>query len=252
MSLKSKVENAVRRGLADGGITGREGLFTVIVDLVMAEISPPRSSGLAQKLDDLACNLLPDLAEESGLEVSYDDAAGHLCDLLELCRTNITPSARPPFSSLQEMVETFGRNPRAIGDIAAFSTGETGRWSSKDPPASNVPLRPSTVADAKEVGVFPHKHGKSLRLMRGVYRINNRIALWCVDAATGEPSYKVTTNEPDTELAEGEIIVKNWGENSGADLAGWLIEHKLAKFTERNVRTDESFAPILHLLERKT
>lgn len=42
---------------------------------------------------------------------SYEDAAGHLCDLLELCRQNIHPSTRPMFADLPAMVNYYGQPP---------------------------------------------------------------------------------------------------------------------------------------------
>lgn len=44
----------------------------------------------------------------------HEDAAGHLCDLLEHCRHNIHPSAGPPFNDLREMVACYGKDPTPI------------------------------------------------------------------------------------------------------------------------------------------
>ena len=44
-------------------------------------------------------------------EEAYEDAAGHLCDLLEHCRVNIHPSSGKPFKNLPQMVKYYGKNP---------------------------------------------------------------------------------------------------------------------------------------------
>ena len=49
---------------------------------------------LKQKLDALAYCLRED---------AHGDAAGHLCDLLELCRQKIKPSVGKPFKDLKAM-----------------------------------------------------------------------------------------------------------------------------------------------------
>lgn len=46
----------------------------------------------------------------------WEDAAGHLCDLLEHCRTKIRPSSGKPISSLKKMVEHYGGNPIDIDE----------------------------------------------------------------------------------------------------------------------------------------
>jgi hypothetical protein len=45
----------------------------------------------------------------------YDeDAAGHLCDLLEYCRRRIFPSDGSQFKDLPAMVAHYGKNPADI------------------------------------------------------------------------------------------------------------------------------------------
>ena len=47
----------------------------------------------------------------------HEDAAGHLCDLLELCRQNIHPSVGGMFNDLNEMVNYYGKYPAPIDDL---------------------------------------------------------------------------------------------------------------------------------------
>jgi hypothetical protein len=46
----------------------------------------------------------------------YEDAAGHLCDLLDHCRRKIEPSVGDPFKNLVEMVRHYGKHPAPITD----------------------------------------------------------------------------------------------------------------------------------------
>lgn len=45
---------------------------------------------------------------------SYEDAAGHLCDLLELCRKKIVTDEGMIFVDLKAMVGKYGRHPTGI------------------------------------------------------------------------------------------------------------------------------------------
>ena len=47
-----------------------------------------------------------------------EDAAGHLCDLLEWCRKRIIPSSVAPFASVREMAEYYGDDPTPIEEGA--------------------------------------------------------------------------------------------------------------------------------------
>lgn len=55
---------------------------------------------------------------------------------------------------------------------------------------------------------------------------NGRTAVSLVVESTGEPFATVTVNVPDAELAEGELLVKDWAENEQIvdtlTEAGWL------------------------------
>lgn len=63
------------------------------------------------KLRALAAMLVEEEGNKSGFsEASFEDAAWHLCDLLELCRLNIHPSIGRPFPDLLSMVNYYGRN----------------------------------------------------------------------------------------------------------------------------------------------
>ena len=46
----------------------------------------------------------------------FEDAAGHLCDLLEHCRTHIEPSVGKPFKDLKAMVKHYGNNLTPIDE----------------------------------------------------------------------------------------------------------------------------------------
>ena len=48
-------------------------------------------------------------------EENYEDAAGHLCDLLEHCRLRIHPSTGEPFCNLHEMIFHYGGSPTPVG-----------------------------------------------------------------------------------------------------------------------------------------
>lgn len=60
---------------------------------------------LGRKLEYLACCFG---------EGSYEDAAGHLCDLLEYCRKKIKPDTRDVFRSIEDMVRHYGHNSTSI------------------------------------------------------------------------------------------------------------------------------------------
>lgn len=47
-------------------------------------------------------------------EEAYDDAAGHLCDLLEFCRSKIITDDGMIFANLQSMVKYYGKHPTPI------------------------------------------------------------------------------------------------------------------------------------------
>jgi len=48
---------------------------------------------------------------------SYEDAAGHLCDLLELCRTKIITHNGMMFANLEYMVRKYGEHPTPIKGV---------------------------------------------------------------------------------------------------------------------------------------
>ena len=64
---------------------------------------PPKATPLDRKIVALV------VCFDNG---SYEDAAGHLCDLLELCRLRITPSRGKPFRTLAAMVKHYGACPK--------------------------------------------------------------------------------------------------------------------------------------------
>lgn len=82
----------------------------------------------------------------------------------------------------------------------------------------------------------PHQE---LTLVSGRYQ-NGRLAIKAVNG-DGEPVATLTVNIPEVELAEGQIIVKDWSENEGAFstlIHAGLIEHVKdveAGFCEANV-----------------
>lgn len=46
----------------------------------------------------------------------HEDAAGHLCDLLEYCRERIRPDLGPGFGDLVAMVKYYGVDPTPVGE----------------------------------------------------------------------------------------------------------------------------------------
>lgn len=48
---------------------------------------------------------------------SYEDAAGHMCDLLELCRKNIITDSGMMYANLEYMVRKYGEHPTPIKDV---------------------------------------------------------------------------------------------------------------------------------------
>jgi hypothetical protein len=62
---------------------------------------------LQERLNDLSYNFD---------EGAHEDAAGILCDLLELCRQRIKPSVRKPFATLTAMVRYYGAEAEAPRD----------------------------------------------------------------------------------------------------------------------------------------
>lgn len=63
------------------------------------------------------------------------------------------------------------------------------------------------------------------------YRNNGRKAIQLLDAEDGCPFMMVTVNVPEVELAEDEIIVKNYSENDG--VLQFLIQNNLVHGVER-------------------
>jgi len=63
------------------------------------------------------------------------------------------------------------------------------------------------------------------------YRNNGRKAIQLLDAEDGCPFMMVTVNVPEVELAEDEIIVKNYSENEG--VLQFLIQNNLVQGVER-------------------
>jgi len=47
-------------------------------------------------------------------EGAYEDAAGHLCDLLETCRLKIETDDGMMFASLVAMVKYYGKDPKPV------------------------------------------------------------------------------------------------------------------------------------------
>jgi len=48
----------------------------------------------------------------------YEDAAGHLCDLLEYCRQRIQPSSGAMFSDLEKTVRHYGERTAPIDETS--------------------------------------------------------------------------------------------------------------------------------------
>jgi len=63
---------------------------------------------------------------------------------------------------------------------------------------------------------------------------NGRVAIRLSDVETGEPTAVSTINMPEVDLADDEVIVKDYGENDGMDQT--LEAAGLVEFTERSVQ----------------
>ena len=63
------------------------------------------------------------------------------------------------------------------------------------------------------------------------YRNNGRKAIQLIDAEDGCPFMMVTTNLPEENLEDDEIIVKNYSENQG--ILQFLMQHNLIRGVER-------------------
>jgi hypothetical protein len=66
----------------------------------------------------------------------------------------------------------------------------------------------------KEEGGMVTFLGYTCRPVKGLYG-NSRLALRLVDAETGAPVATATVNVPEQPLAEGEVIIRDYAENTG-------------------------------------
>jgi hypothetical protein len=87
-------------------------------------------------------------------------------------------------------------------------------------------------------------------LMKQHYASNDRVALQLIDKEDGGPVAMATVNIPDAELADGEIIVKNYSENEGMLEA--LVTAGYAEDTRRSVASGFISAPVCKLLKHGT
>jgi len=87
--------------------------------------------------------------------------------------------------------------------------------------------------------------GVQCNVVRQTYS-NGRISLRLVAAADGEPMAAVTTNLPEVDLADDELIVKNADENEG--LLEALVAGGIVTPTGRTAQVGFNKGPICRLL----
>lgn len=74
---------------------------------------------------------------------------------------------------------------------------------------------------------------------------NGRIALTLVDQRDGEPVATATTNLPDEPLADDEVVIKDWSENTGMVTA--LVAAGVIEQPHRSVVTGFVKAPVARI-----
>lgn len=75
---------------------------------------------------------------------------------------------------------------------------------------------------------------------------NGRRALRLIDQEDGLPVMTVTVNVPDEELAENELIIKNYSENEG--VLDFLLENDIVGPVKRTVFVGRMECPVVDLL----
>lgn len=85
-----------------------------------------------------------------------------------------------------------------------------------------------------------------VELAKGSYS-NGRTAIELIDAEDGCPVMVATINVPEVELAEGEIIIKNYSENEG--VLEFLQENEIVGPVKRNIGTGFVSCPVVDLLK---
>lgn len=86
-------------------------------------------------------------------------------------------------------------------------------------------------------------HGETVRLKPGRYS-NGRLALRLF-AVIGEPVATATVNIPEADLADGEILVKDYSENEG--MLAFLEENGLVEDTGRVISSGYVAVPVCKL-----
>lgn len=72
------------------------------------------------------------------------------------------------------------------------------------------------------------------------------LQLLSVEPIRGELFATASTNIPEAHLEEGEILIKDWSENTG--ILAELVRHKIVEDTGRRVRTGHVEAAVCRLL----
>lgn len=85
-----------------------------------------------------------------------------------------------------------------------------------------------------------------VELAKGSYS-NGRTAIELIDAEDGCPVMVATINVPEVELAEGEIIIKNYSENEG--VLEFLQENEIVGPVKRSIGTGFVSCPVVDLLK---
>lgn len=75
---------------------------------------------------------------------------------------------------------------------------------------------------------------------------NGRTSLQIIDAEDGFPVMTATTNVPEVELAENEIIIKNYSENEG--VLEFLQENGIVGEVKRTIGIGFVSVPVVELL----
>ena len=86
----------------------------------------------------------------------------------------------------------------------------------------------------------------NVSLSMGKYS-NGRTAMTLIDTEDGAPVMVATVNVPETDLNEGEIIIKNYGENEG--VLEFLVDNGITSSPVRWITTGWVKCPVVNLLK---
>lgn len=96
--------------------------------------------------------------------------------------------------------------------------------------------------------IFQNKYLKeSVVLKKDIYANGGTTALCLRCADTGEPFMDITTNIPDIDLEDDELLIKNYSENEG--VLEFLISNKLVEDTGRRISNGFVEIPVVKMTE---